>query len=194
MIEKKHKIRDWVIENAGKKKSRIALRIVSFTESSFFPIPPDPFLAAMIIVKPKKWLTLSLNVVGYSVLGGIFGYFLGFWFFDLFGPKIISFYNLTDEFKTVEIFFRDHAFWSVFISAFTPIPYKVFTIGAGLFGVNFLVFVLASILGRGLRFLIVGTIFRYIGGKYSDVIFKYFNTFSFIAGALIIGYLITKFI
>jgi membrane protein DedA with SNARE-associated domain len=120
--------------------------------------------------------------------------FLGFWFFDLFGPKIISFYGLADEFVLVEQFFRDHAFWSVFISAFTPIPYKVFTVGAGLFHANFIVFLVASILGRGLRFIIVGSIFRYIGEKYSDLIFKYFNILSLLFGLLIIVYLIIKFI
>jgi len=194
MIKHEHRIKDWIIKNSDKKSARIALRVIAFTESSFFPIPPDPFLGAMVIVKPKKWLTLSLNVVGYSVLGGILGYFLGYWFFDLFGPRIISFYDLADEFVLVEQFFRDHAFWSVFISAFTPIPYKVFTVGAGLFQVNFIVFLIASILGRGLRFIVVGSIFRYIGEKYSDLIFKYFNILSLLFGLLIIVYLLIKFI
>jgi len=194
MIEKEHKIKKWIVKNSGKRSARVALRIVAFTESSFFPIPPDPFLGALVIINPKKWLVLTLNVVGYSVMGGILGYLLGFWFFDLFGPKIISFYDLADEFIIVEQFFINHAFWSVFVSAFTPIPYKVFTIGAGLFHVNFLVFLVASILGRGLRFLFVGSIFRYVGEKYSDLIFKYFNLLTLFFGLLIIGYLIIKFI
>ena len=191
---KNNKIKNWIIENSDKKSAKITLRVIAFTESSFFPIPPDPFLGAMVIVKPKKWLNLSLNVVIYSVLGGILGYFLGFWFFDLFGPKIISFYDLADEFVLVEKFFADNAFWAVFISAFTPIPYKLFTVGAGLFNVNFLIFILASIFGRGLRFIVVGSIFRYIGEKYSDLIFKYFNALSLLFGLLIVVYLIIKFI
>jgi len=194
MLKSKHKIRDWVIENSDKKIGRIALRVISFTESSFFPIPPDPFLIGMIMVKPKKWLVLSLSVIIFSVLGGIFGYFIGFWFFDAFGPQLISLYSLQDEFILVEKFFTNHAFWTVFVSAFSPIPYKVFTIGAGLFSVNFFVFVIASIIGRGLRFLIVGFIFRYVGEKYSDLIFKYFNLLALIASLLIVGYLILKFI
>ena len=194
MEKYKNKIKEWIIKNSDKKIARVVLRLVAFTESSFFPIPPDPFLGALIILKPKKWLVLSLNVVGYSVMGGILGYFLGFWFFDLFGPKIISFYGLADEFVLVEQFFSTHAFWSIFISAFTPIPYKIFTIGAGLFHVNFLLFVIASILGRGLRFLVVGFIFRYIGEKYSHLIFKYFNLLTLLFGLLIIIYLFIKFI
>jgi membrane protein YqaA with SNARE-associated domain len=146
------------------------------------------------MVKPKKWLNLSIIVSTYSVLGGIFGYLIGLWFFDLFGPRLIEFYSLSDEMVAVELFFTKYGFWSIFLSAFTPIPYKVFTISAGLFGVNFLVFVVASVIGRGLRFLIVGIIFRYIGEHYSDLIFKYFNLLSFLFGILVIAYLVIKFI
>jgi len=194
MFKHKHRIKEWLIENSDKRMANWTLKIIAFTESSFFPIPVDPFLAGLIVVKPKKWLKLTIDVIVYSVLGGVFGYLLGFWFFDLFGPKLISFYGLTEEFVLVEQFFINHAFWSTFLSAFTPIPYKVFTVGAGLFSVNFLVFLAASIVGRGLRFLIVGLIFRYIGEKYSELIFKYFNAASLFAALIIILYLIYKFI
>jgi membrane protein YqaA with SNARE-associated domain len=194
MFKHRETLKNWLIENSDKKIGQIALKVIAFTESSFFPIPPDPFLASYIMVKPKKWLNLSIIVSTYSVLGGIFGYLIGLWFFDLFGPRLIEFYSLSDEMVAVELFFTKYGFWSIFLSAFTPIPYKVFTISAGLFGVNFLVFVVASVIGRGLRFLIVGIIFRYIGEHYSDLIFKYFNLLSFLFGILVIAYLVIKFI
>lgn len=194
MFKHKDALKNWLIENSDKRIGQIALKLIAFTESSFFPLPPDPFLAAYIMVKPKKWLRLSIMVSVYSVLGGILGYFIGFWFFDLFGPKIIEFYSLQDEILTVELFFIKYGFWAVFLSAFTPIPYKVFTIASGLFGINFIVFVIASIIGRGLRFFIVGVIFRYVGEHYSELIFKYFNLLSFIFGILVIAYLFIKFI
>lgn len=188
------KIKEWLINNSDKRTARYTLRIISFTESSFFPIPPDPFLALMILIKPKKWARLTFDVILFSVLGGIFGYLIGLWFFDLIGPKIINFYSLQEEFEQISIFFSKYGFWTVFISAFTPIPYKLFTISAGLFGVNIISFIVASIVGRGLRFLFVGALFRYIGERYSKKIFKYFNVTSLILGLLIIIYLIYKFI
>ncbi len=194
MLEHKNKIKNWLIKNSDRKISRILLRVISFTESSFFPIPPDPFLAAIILVKPKKWFKFFLDVTIFSVLGGILGYLIGYWFFDFFGPQIINFYNFQEEFDQIKTFFAQYGFWSVFLAAFTPIPYKVFTISAGLLGLNLIAFIIASILGRGLRFLIVSLLFRYIGQKYSELIFKYFNLISLIFGLLIIAYLIFKFI
>lgn len=194
MIGKKEKIKEWLLLNSDKRLSRVILYIITFTESSFFPIPPDPFLATFILVKPRKWLELSLLVTLFSVLGGVLGYFIGYWFFDFFGPRLIEFYSFQDEFTQIENFFSKYGFWSIFLAAFTPIPYKVFTISAGLFGANIFMFILASVIGRGLRFLIVGYIFRFLGERYADKIFKYFNLITLFFGLIIILYLIYKFI
>jgi membrane protein YqaA with SNARE-associated domain len=194
MIEHKNKIKNWLIENSDKKTSRFILYIITFTESSFFPIPPDPFLATYILIKPEKWLRITLFVILFSVLGGVLGYFIGYWFFDLFGPNLIEFYSFQDEFVQIENFFMKYGFWSIFLAAFTPIPYKVFTISAGLFSANLIAFIFASIIGRGLRFIIVGLIFRYLGKNYADQVFKYFNWITLAFGLVIILYLIYKFI
>lgn len=194
MKKYREKIKEWLILNSEKKLARSFLRIIAFAESSFFPIPPDPFLAGLVLIKPKKWFKFSLDVTIYSVLGGVFGYLLGYWFFDSFGPYLINLYHLTEEFEQISTFFLKYGFWSVFIAAFTPIPYKVFTISAGLFGINIIAFVVASIIGRGLRFFFVGWLFRYVGEKYSHLVLKYFNIISLFLGILIIFYLIYKFI
>lgn len=190
----KNKIKEFLIKHSERKTARYFLGVISFTESSFFPIPPDPFMATLILVKPKKWFKFALDVTIFSVLGGILGYLIGFWFFDLFGPRLIEFYNLSNQFAQIEIFFSRYGFWSIFLAAFTPIPYKVFTISAGLFGANIFVFVLASIIGRGLRFFVVAWVFRYVGEKYSDLVFKYFNFITLLLGLLILLILIFKFI
>ena len=194
MIEHKNKIKDWLLENSDKKISRYTLYAITFAESSFFPIPPDPFLATYILIQPKKWFKISLLVTIYSVLGGVLGYLIGYWFFDFFGPRLIEFYSFQEEFRKIEIFFSKYGFWSIFLAAFTPIPYKVFTISAGLFGANIIAFIIASVIGRGLRFLIVGYIFRFLGERYANQIFKYFNLITLFFGVVIIAYLIYKFI
>lgn len=190
----KIQIRDWFFANSDKKISRFVLYLITFTESSFFPIPPDPFLALAVLIKPKKWLTLALNLTLWSVVGGVFGYFIGFWFFDFFGPRIIDFYNLSEDFLQIKTFFSQYGFLTVFIAAFTPIPYKIFTISAGLFSTNLIVFIVASIIGRGFRFLIVGWLFSYLGENYSEKIFKYFNLITLIVGLIVITLVIYKFI
>jgi membrane protein YqaA with SNARE-associated domain len=194
MIKHKNKIKEWLLENSDKKTSRIILYVIAFTESSFFPIPPDPFLATYILIKPNKWLKMSLFITLYSVLGGVLGYLIGYWFFDLFGPRLIDFYSFQEEFIQIEQFFSKYGFWSIFLAAFTPIPYKVFTISAGLFGANIIAFIFASVIGRGLRFLFVGFIFRYLGKNYADQVFKYFNLITLFFGLVIVAYLIYKFI
>lgn len=184
------KIHAWILKNIHNPATIKIYYFMSFIESSFFPIPIDPFLAGLIMLKPESWKKLFVNSAIFSVLGGIFGYILGFWFFDLFGQKIIDFYSLQKEVSIIENMFNQNAFWAMFISAFTPIPYKIFTISAGLFKINFLIFIIASVLGRGLRFFVVAYIFRYLGQKFADKILKYFNWLTFILGLLILLYLI----
>src|SRR5690606_29160861 len=100
-------------------------------------------------LKPAKWWKYALIVSLFSVLGGLFGYAIGFFFFDIFGQKIIDIYNLHDHFKAIGEAFDSATFISMFIAAFTPIPYKIFTIAGGFFMVNILQFIVASIIGRG---------------------------------------------
>ncbi|MDQ5957831.1 MAG: hypothetical protein QG665_157 [Patescibacteria group bacterium] len=187
-------IRRWSVVHADEKSTSWWLGLLSFTESSFFPIPPDVMLVA-ILTASRRWAYYALVTTLGSVLGGMAGYFIGHFFFDLVGTKIIALYQLQDEMQKVGELYEANAFWAIFTAAFTPIPYKVFTISAGFFKIDFLTFVVASVIGRGLRFFIVAYLMKIFGQAMGEVIYKYFNIFSLlvagaIAGGIIILYLI----
>lgn len=191
MIEK---IKKYLRENADNKQSVFWLRVIAFTESSFFPIPPDPFQIVLTFAKPDKWKKFAKNIVIFSVLGGLFGYALGYYFFDFFGAKFVTLYNLEGEVEKMRIFFENTTFWAMFISALTPIPYKLFTITAGLFSANLISFVVASLLGRGIRFYGVGWVARFIGEKYAEKIFHRFDLVAGFLGLLILAYFVYKYL
>lgn len=186
------RLKKWFIKNAESKYAGWWLFLISFTESSFFPIPPDPFLMAVLMVKRNKWLSYSLLVAGASVLGGIFGYFIGFLFFELVGQPLIDVYKLQESFDVVTNLFRNNTFWTTFVAAFTPIPYKLFTIGAGFSKVNLFVFIMASIIGRGIRYVLIGYIMKVFGEGIGRLVFKYFNILTLIIVFLILIYIIFK--
>jgi len=180
MFEILHKVkvrlREWATRHADGPHAKGWLMVLSFAEASFFPIPPDIFLAAVITAqKDKKWLYYSVITTLASVAGGAFGYFIGIWFFDSIGQFLISFYGLEDSIYKVKDFFVDNAFWAIFISGFSPIPYKVFTISAGFFNINFIIFITASAISRLLRFLPVGYIVNVFGEEIGKFVFRYFN-------------------
>lgn len=184
----KQKVYDWFSELAHKPSAKWWLALISFTESSFFPIPPDPFLLAALIVNRSAWFLYSSIVAVFSVLGGIFGYAIGFYFFHIFGQWIVDFYGLESQMQTVAELFQGSAFLTVFMAAFTPIPYKLFTIAAGLFQINFVVFVVASLLGRGIRFLSIGYIMKVFGKEIGKLVFKYFNILTGLLVLVVIVY------
>ena len=156
------------LELAAHKSSNYFLAIISFLESSFFPIPPDVMIAPMVIAKKNKFIKIFLIATIFSVLGGMFGYILGAYFFDL-AIHIVEFYgyeekvtNLKDALTEGEGFYTWLAI--LFLAGFTPLPYKVFTIVSGLISFNFHVFILISLISRGLRFFIVS----YLSFKFGD--------------------------
>ena len=186
----KDRIKEWSIAHAEGPYSKFWLSFFSFTESSFFPIPPDIILMAVLLSRQKhRWIFYALLTTLFSVLGGLFGYAIGFIFFKAVGAAIISFYGLEEQVGTVSRLFSDNAFFTMFIAAFTPIPYKVFTIAGGLFKINIFVFILASILGRGIRFFAVAYFVKRYGKRISHVLYKYFNIVS-VAVIIIIAVLI----
>jgi membrane protein YqaA with SNARE-associated domain len=140
----------WV-EHPRAEKYLFAL---SFAESSFFPIPPDVMLAPMCLARPEKNIRFATVTTIASVLGGVFGYCIGYIAFDLIEPLIASI-GYTHKFELVKVWFVEWGFWAVLIAGFSPVPYKVFTISAGLLGMLIIPFVLASLLGRGARFFLV---------------------------------------
>jgi len=175
----REKIKSWAIEHAEGPHTKRWLAFFSFAESSFFPIPVDVILIAILLGnKAKSWLRYALITTGFSVIGGIFGYAIGALLFETIGGPIISFYNLGGEFGALEEIFSNNAFWAIFAAAFTPIPYKIFTIAAGAFHINIIIFIAGSLLGRGIRFLAVGALMKTYGKKISDILYKYFSILS----------------
>ena len=184
----------WFEPKAGTKSAKIWLFLISFTESFFFPIPADPFMAIVILVQRDRWLYFVTLVTIASVLGGLGGYVIGAVLYDLIGRPIIDFYDLHEEFVKVNTLFDRYAFWAIFTAAFTPIPYKIFTIAAGVANLNLFIFTIASIFGRGIRFFIVGIIVKKFGKQFYETFLKYFDTATVVILVAVIIYLIFRIV
>ncbi len=193
LLKYKVRVREWVLRHARGKYALVWLSVVSFTESSFFLIPPDILLIPLILAGTQRWYYYASITTITSVLGGVFGYLIGAFFFELVGRELVELYHLGEELLIVETWFQSNAFLAVFLSAFTPIPYKIFTIGAGLFGVSFFVFLIASLLGRGLRYFLFSYLFHVFGERIGKIIFRYFNILSLLGALLLIAFLIIRF-
>ncbi len=167
----------------------------TFIESSFFPIPPDPLLIAMVIANVKKWLRLALITTAASVLGAVLGYLIGLFAFETVGRSIVEFYGLEEEFNIVGEQFQQNAFWAILVAGFTPIPFKVFTIASGVFYINIITLLLASLLGRGARFTVVAWLSKALGARYKDKIERYIDILglAFIA-LLVLGFVAIKYV
>ena len=133
----KQSLKDWSHNHSQGENAKLWLAIFSFTEASFFPIIADVFLLAILLGNGVRWVYYSFITTIFSVLGAAFGYLIGLLFFDLIGEFIIQTYNLQSQMLVVGEMFANNSFWAIFISAFTPIPFKVFTISAGFFKINF---------------------------------------------------------
>lgn len=169
------------------RRSDVFLGALSFAESSFFPIPPDFFLMPLVAIRSgRDWFYLAALTTITSVLGGFFGYAIGSFLFSYIGAPIISFYHLQDGFQTVELKFQTSAFITIFLAGFTPIPYKVFTIAAGVFHVALFPFFLASFLGRGGRFFIVAYVMKRYGEKISLMFLRWFNLVAIVVAVIIL--------
>ncbi len=163
------------LDLAGHKSSKYYLAIVSFIESSFFPIPPDVMIVPMVISKKNDFLKIFLITTIFSVMGGILGYFIGAFFFE-FGSNIMNFYGYEDKLSNIkENLINSDGFYAwlgiLFLAGFTPLPYKVFTIASGLIGFNLLIFIFISLISRGLRFFIVS----YLSYKFGDLFNKFMD-------------------
>jgi membrane protein YqaA with SNARE-associated domain len=157
------KLYDRVIELAGHPKAQAYLAALSFTESSVFPIPPDVMLAPMCVAKPEKsWRYAALCTV-FSILGGMAGYLIGKLAFGWVEPWLMD-SRYAETFTSAVTAFETWGFWYILLAGFTPIPYKIFTISAGVVGMPFLAFTLGSVIGRGGRFFLVAAIIR-LGGE-----------------------------
>ena len=189
------KLYNWVLHWAETPYGTWALFILAFAESSFFPIPPDVLLIALAVGAPKKSLKYALVCSIGSVLGGCLGYLIGWQFMQGIGNRIIEFYGLAPKVAYIEALYQQYDAWAVAIAGFTPIPYKVFTIAAGAFNINFLVFVLASVVSRSARFFLVGGLIYVFGPRIQAFIDRYFNILAvaFVV-LLIVGFIAIKYL
>jgi membrane protein YqaA with SNARE-associated domain len=165
------------------------LAVVSFTESSFFPVPPDVLLAPMTLAHPQRWWRLAALTTVTSVLGGLLGYLIGYIALETVTP-LLHRVGYWGHFETAHDWFERYGFWAIFAAGFTPIPYKVFTIAAGAAHMALLPFVVGSLVGRGARFLLVAGLVRWGGAPIEHHIRRYVDGLGWATlGVLIVGYL-----
>ena len=187
---------NWVLEWSNSKWGAFALFLLAFTEASFFPIPPDVLLIALCLGSRSKSLYFVAICSLGSALGAIFGYSLGYFLWwngsQEFSQFANFFFNIIPGFST-EIFYdikqkyEEWNFWVIFVSGFTPIPFKVFTVSAGAFNINFNLFLIASLIARSARFLIIGGLIWRFGVPIRSFIDKYFNILAFLFSFLLVG-------
>ena len=178
------------LELAAHKSSNFYLGLVSFIESSFFPIPPDAMIIPMVIAKKKEYLKIFLIASIFSVLGGIFGYLIGYLFLDL-AMYLIEFYGYEDKVENLKLSMSQGsgflAWLSIlFLAGFTPLPYKAFTISSGLIAFNLPVFIIVSLISRSLRFFIVAYLSYRFGELFTEYMEKHGSKWFTIIGIIIV--------
>ncbi|OYW55903.1 MAG: cytochrome B [Hyphomicrobium sp. 32-62-53] len=178
---------DWMMRQAASDRAPTALFWVSFIESSVFPIPPDIMLIPMAIAnRLKAWWYATVATVG-SVLGGLLGYAIGYFLFDLVGQPILGFYGYGDKFQEFAGQYNEYGAWIVFMAGLTPFPFKVITIASGTTSMNIFVFILASIVGRASRFFAVAALLYFFGQPIREFIERYFGILTVLFFILLVG-------
>ena len=178
---------DWVLHQAGRPYALWTLAAVSFIESSVFPIPPDVLLIPMILAAPHRaWFIAGVCTLA-SVLGGAFGYFIGYGLFETLGQPVLAFYGKAEAFETLAASYNQQGFWAVLIAGVTPFPYKVITIFSGATGLNFALFMATSILARGLRFFVIAALLNRYGDAAREFIERRLGLVATVSIALLIG-------
>ena len=186
---------DWTLNKASHQKAPWFLSLVSFIESSIFPIPPDIILIPMILAnKLKAWWYALICTIS-SVLGGLAGYCIGAYFYSTIGIIIINYYGLTNQFDTFQSLYDKNGFWFVLAGGFTPFPFKFITIASGVFHLNIIAFVFFSFISRGLRFFLLALLLWVFGESIKKLIDKYFNILAILFFILFFcGIFILKFL
>ena len=186
---------DWVLTWAYSPYAVPALFVLAFSESSFFPIPPDALLIALAISMPGKAFYYALVCSIASVIGGMVGYLIGYEFMEVIGNRIIALYGFGDKWAQVGAMYNAYAAWAVGIAGFSPIPYKVFTIAGGAFKINFPEFVIASAVSRSARFFLVGALIYKFGPPIKAFIDKYFDILAISFVVLLVGgFIVIKYV
>ncbi len=165
----------WTLHWAATPYALPALVVLSFAESSFFPVPPDVLLIALCFCRPERWFSLAAWCTIASVLGGLLGYYIGWGLWEAVGLPIVRMYNGEAVVETVRAWYEVYGFFGVLIAAVTPIPYKVFTIASGMMRFDLGQFVLASVLGRAMRFFLVAVLIRLCGARIKPFMERHFE-------------------
>ena len=172
----------WILQNA-----KWYLSLVSFAESSIFPIPPDILLIPMALASKAQSLFYAFICTIFSVLGGILGYAIGYFFYNSLGIYIVEFYRLENSFSIFESYYKEFGILIVLGAGITPFPYKFITIASGVFGLNIFLFTIISIIGRGLRFYLIAILLYFFGKKIRLLIDRYFNILTIMFFILLVG-------
>lgn len=186
---------DWTLSLAAGPRAPVALGSVSFVESSVFPLPPDLLLIPMVIARREKAWWYALLCTATSVAGGVLGYLIGMFLFDQVAVPVLTFYGKMDWLAQFSTVFNQYGWWFVFIAGLTPFPYKVITIASGVAGLSLPVFVVASIVSRGLRFFAVAGLLYLFGPPIRDFIEKRLGLmFTLFVVLLVGGFAALKFL
>ena len=184
------KLFDKCVDWSGRKYANFALAFVSFIESSFFPVPPDVMIIPMVIAKKQHFIKIALITTTFSVLGGLFGYLIGYVFFNEIGFKIFQFYGYENVNVLKEMFSTKQGMFSwfglLFVAGFTPLPFKILTITSGFIHYNIFVFILTCVFTRGLRFLLVAFLTNKFGSKISPFLEKKAGKWTLIIAGIIV--------
>ena len=194
---------DWVLTWGDSRWGALALFLLALAESSFFPIPPDVLLIALCVGATSRSFRFGAICLVGSILGAVIGYFIGFFLWQNAAGEYTALANLffehvfsVESFQSVGALYEKYNFWIVFTAGFTPLPYKLFTISGGLFHINFVMFLLASIVSRGLRFFLIAALIWKFGAPIKQFIDKYFNLLAILFTVLLVGsfFLLAKFL
>lgn len=177
----------WTLKFAETPHAVWVLFVVAVAESVFFPIPPDAFLLALAIARPKRAIFFALVCAAGSLTGAVCGYALGYYLKEPLAMPLIRFLGLTQTFEDVAGYYREYAALAVALAAFTPIPYKVFTVGAGICGVDFWLFLLVSTVFRSARFLLLALLCYKFGERAKTFIDKHINIVSLVVAAILVA-------
>ena len=181
------RIYDWVMSWGESPYSQTALFFLALAEASFFPVPPDVLLITLGVAKPKKSFIFATICTAGSMIGAVIGYLIGWQLWHLVENFFFTWMFSHQQFQYVSNLYNANAFLSILTAAFTPIPFKVFTITAGVFQINFGVFLLAALVGRSMRFFLVSALFWKFGAPIKDFIDRYFNWATIAFTVLLIG-------
>ncbi|SIN78033.1 YqaA family protein [Halodesulfovibrio marinisediminis] len=189
------KVMDWISRSALSPKAKWTLAIVAFTESIIFPLPPDLLLIPMALTQRKKAFFFATICTAASVLGGIVGYYIGYNFMDYVGMPIVRFYNLSNEYVAIKDWYDTYNAWAVAAAGLTPVPYKLCTLSAGAFKVNFGIFLFASVVSRSMRFFAIAGLIYVFGERARYFLEKRFDLVLLAALVLgIAGFVVLKFL